>query len=1703
MSAKSFFKSIMTVAVALPMCITAQIDVNREKYPDYTDKLNPDYTMLQKPTAQSGMARSAEARGARPAYVNNAEQKFFPPVFNQDGGSCGSASRICYMFTYELNAYRNLDGKRPENYYPSHFVWLLTNSSSGKNEFVTSIGVPSAATYGGQTYSSLFGNQDCSHNYFGWMQGYDKWFEAMHNRMLAPANMPLNVGTEEGRELVKNWLWNHNGDTSFKAGGVCGIGVGINGGDYEARIPNTSANNNAGATGKKYVKAWGTQVDHAVTIVGYDDRIEFDLDGNGIAGETGKDETGAWIIANSWGNTWGNNGFIYCPYAYGGPVSNSDGTFPGNWWQPEIYKVRKDYRPLRTIKLEMDYSRRSEIKLSAGISSDINSDTPEKIIEFEHFRYAGDGNYGKTQPAPEVPMLGKWADGKMHTEPMEFGYDLTDLTKGYDRAMPLKYFFIVETREWAAGNGYIHNAAIVNYELNTDGIETPFILPNGKQEIRNAGNKTIISTVVYGDPYYAPQNPFISNNTLQWETPLPSTNTITKYYIYHNDNKIAEVSAGTLSYSIPSTESKDGSFGVSAVYEGEIETEIASTIAPIPYESDNKSVNLQNSGIRLPGIFNSKYEEATIEYYIKPNTLQYYNQAIGPGWGTFMVHSDYYGAFTAGWDSGENDRFTSSQATLRTGNWSHIAIVIKSNKMTLYVNGVEKTSCTSSNYSGIGGFGDLVFRAENDYYNTNNDAYYDEIRIWDKARTADEIRNSYNQQFSGTVYPKGLIAYYKGDIITVDGKSMLHEYIASRHGEFLNSRYSSAGGYSLNGGTSPSVDINTISGNVYAGTPVKLSATCNNAVSKVKWTVSDAGVTNLAVTEPLVTFNTSGYKTITVVAEDRNGNSVTDNMEIYVYPEKDIDATFTPSKSNVIMGEKVSFIINNPSFGEMYEWSITGAEESKIYGQQGYAVFNTSGRQTVTLKVTSLSGNKTATSSIYVDVTGSAPVAAFEVSPAVLMKGERVYLKDQSKYNPEQWMWTIESDSSQYTVNGKEGSFVPKRSGIYNATLEVSNRIGSNSKTQERALIVCNADSKNGLNFSGRENAKVTATTKGFSGEHGAFTVEWWMRPEELMSNCLGIGENESTFLITAEADGRVSVHIGGTKVRGYSGYIIPGEWHHYAVVLENGYLSLYCDGKRFERDYVSYNAKIPSLGSFSIGKDNAVMNGQIDEFRIWTRALSNDALVGVCNTPIENPAEHSDLALYYNFNQSSGDVTDRTSNGNNGVRSGFGPDGDAWGLSRGVFCLCYGEEATKEDVTSMYLTNYRAEFAHSGNLVNSFVSNRFYELTGWTIENAGKNGNVTTGAHVDAEKDYHMTFTSDWDSFGAVSNHKTYQTVTLPAGKYRFVAKYSDKWEGQCGNSYLVAAKGAGLPDTDNVSSSIAYTKMKENDHETVSSHEIEFTLERKTEVSLGLIVNLEYKKCLTISEFILEWEYIEGSDEEGDEDEEENNTSIEDVTSLYLNNYRAEFAHSGNLINTNINNRFYELTGWTIENAGINGNITTGAHVDAQKDYYMTFTSNWDGFGAVSNHKTYQTVTLPAGKYRFIARYNGKWEGQSGNSYLVASKGAGLPDTDDVASAIAYTKMKEYDHETVFSNEIEFTLDKETQVSLGLIVNLDYKKCLTINEFVLEWEELEDSGTTAIESTEGRIEQEHIYNLHGMKVLKPQKGNIYIKNGKKFYAK
>ena len=308
---------------------------------------------------------------------------------------------------YERNAYYRTHADS-SNLLPAFFTWQVVASGHASETLIAQkVGIPDAATYGGILYSNSYGkiSSNVEENY-GWMQGYTRWYNAMHNRIDSVTYVSL--ATQEGQDSLKGWLYNHWGDTSFAAGGVAAASFDIDSWTLDTiKVKNESwivATSLPGAT------------NHSVTIAGYDDSICI-----------GKD-CGVWIVQNSWGLSFGNEGRFLVPYSV-----YAESRSP----VVEVLHLRKDYAPKRTVKVRMAYGNRSKIRLSVGISQDTSVKSPSKTEYLYHFR--NDGFKG--------PMLGTWKDG-VHSEEMEFGYDLTDISSGYDLRKPLKYFFTIQRDDY-------------------------------------------------------------------------------------------------------------------------------------------------------------------------------------------------------------------------------------------------------------------------------------------------------------------------------------------------------------------------------------------------------------------------------------------------------------------------------------------------------------------------------------------------------------------------------------------------------------------------------------------------------------------------------------------------------------------------------------------------------------------------------------------------------------------------------------------------------------------------------------------------------------------------------------------------------------------------------------------------------------------------------------------------------------------------------------------------------------------------------------------------------------------------------------------------------------------------------------------------------------------------------------------------------
>lgn len=1414
-------KLVAAAMVAVTIPVVAQVEVNYEKYPDYAPPTRGDKTL---------MIRKGDATKTRPVRVNNATNKHFPTIFNQDGGSCGSASRISYMFTYEINALRNADASEPENIYPSHFTWLLTNSGSSKDQMAIANGIPNIEVYGGRTYSALFGNQDCADNDFGWMQGYDKWYSAMFNRLGKTTNFPMSVETEEGREAVKNWLWNHNGDEDFAAGGICGIGV-ASGGTW-LRIPNTAKNRELGVNNMYYVGAWGKQVDHALTIVGYDDEIEFDLDGNGVSGEKEKDEVGAWIIANSWGSSWCNSGFIYCPYKNAVTRANST-----DYYWPEVYHIRKNYRPIRTMKIEMEYSKRSELMLSAGISSDINATTPEKIVNFEHFKYAGDGD-GENGDAL-MPMLGRWKDG-IHYEPMEFGYDLTDLSAGFDTRKPLKYFFVIQSKVSASGNGKVHKCSILDYEFDENGVEFPCDIPEGGVKIKTLGSKTYISVVVTGEPLNVPRNAMLEAGKLTWDVPALSTYELLGYNIYNGAQLVKRLEKDVTSFDTGDVTS----YTLAAVYDINGKEAESTRVTPTVVTAFQGAVpeknnvhGFQTSGFEIKDLFNEVLPTATIEFWLNPTTCVDYNQQMGPGWAeNFMLHTTSSSQLVVGWNTGA--RIESAANALAARKWHHVAVVVNGNTMTAYVDGENVGECTSG-INGIGGFGSLVVGGTTSATAINGSM--DEFRVWNTVRTQSQIRSMMYYEVADAANNPDLLAYINmnedenGKLFDVKG----HEVVTleGRHRTIANTTLLVDKRELVSSFELPEAPY-------YSNSSLGIKNTSSANAIKFLW---EADGKQYGVQHPDIVFDGTGEKTISLTVYDGLGNSAKSEQKLTVESLPLPVAGFKAAETATV-GERISFINTTTPLTGSFEWLMPGAEVESVKTVNAAATYNEPGFYTVTLKATNAAG--TSEYSKTITVGNVTPDVDFKIEPSVLHKGGTVKLFDQSKYMPTKWHWIVSDRYHHYVSTEQNFEMKMDEPGIYKVSLEASNHVGTGLGTRGNAIVVCNADSKTGLNFRGEKTEIVTFKNPLTLSTTRAFTMDWWMNAKKNVTASHAIGGTMSDMLICSLGDGSLSFSMGGTVYTSNATFFKVGEWHHYALVFDKGNLHLYRDGESIETIYTRFKSQFPTMPeTFTFGGSQGAMNAVLDEFRIWNTALTREQIISYANAPIEDvkaaEREHA-LVLYYQFNQSSGDVQDATSNANNGVRSGFGPEGDAWSSSLGAFCLSMTE---LDDFAATYLKNYKKPFLHTGTSVNSSVKicmglQQNSEQSPWNIENPVVNGNITTGFYVNTNEGDALALTlKEYDFEAEVADHKLYQTITLPAGHYVFGVK--QKVAMQDDNSYIVVAEGNTIPDTEDITEALASAKFTEG--------EVSFTVSKETEVTVGLLMNTRGYTNLIIESFYL----------------------------------------------------------------------------------------------------------------------------------------------------------------------------------------------------------------------------------------------------------
>lgn len=376
-----------------------------------------------------------------PVRIDNSVKKYFPPVFSQYGWSCNQASSIGYLLTYELARVRDVSAYEPENQYPPLYSWNFLNGAKNTNgvsyfdswEVIKANGCPNVIDY-------PFAKDESA-----WMSGYEKYHSAMENKV--HHNYSLSVGDSEGLQKLKQYL--HDRLIGSKHGGLANFQI-ASGGIRFATLPEDSYN-----AGSPIITSFGAVVGHAMTIVGYDDSVKMDFNGDGkytndldINGDFEVDmsdwEKGALIVVNSWGKGWADNGKSYVAYnvlpRYG---------FDGGFWNRSVHLIDivKDYTPQLAMKFTLVHPRRNSIKVMAGVSSDPDAEKPDYLMEFPLLNYQGGG----------LPFGGQGAE---ESAPFEIGLDISPMLSNIEPEKPVRFFLaIIES------GGYVYNSKVKEFSV--------------------------------------------------------------------------------------------------------------------------------------------------------------------------------------------------------------------------------------------------------------------------------------------------------------------------------------------------------------------------------------------------------------------------------------------------------------------------------------------------------------------------------------------------------------------------------------------------------------------------------------------------------------------------------------------------------------------------------------------------------------------------------------------------------------------------------------------------------------------------------------------------------------------------------------------------------------------------------------------------------------------------------------------------------------------------------------------------------------------------------------------------------------------------------------------------------------------------------------------------------------------------------------
>jgi len=405
-----------------------------------------------------------------PATIDNSTLKYFPPLGSQGSlGSCVHYSSGYYVMTYMYSWAHDVDAKNGDTstHLSPKWTYNMSNNGTTGGSGLTD-GYLIAEKHGMATWEDFpyVGSTSPATNYREWPMTASVWRDAI-NRRFNTYTYVSDCNTDTGIGNIKSLL---------NDGYILTFGTYISSWQWTTVSDDPGTEEDNPYVGQ-HACHWlnGGAGAHSMTIVGYDDRLWIDVNGNS---QVDSGEKGAFKIANSWYPSWKNGNWAWLSYdalknpsgVTGGPSSGRVAAFALN--KAYYATALENYQPKVVAEFTLNHAQRNQHLIRLGISA-TSQETPEQTWSpawYECLYYNG-GAYAY--------------DGTTTATDGTFYLDFTDILPDEGQ---LKRWYVSMTDSASSGSGTIKSFKLYNVVGGADQLvatssNTPKTANNNTQHV--------------------------------------------------------------------------------------------------------------------------------------------------------------------------------------------------------------------------------------------------------------------------------------------------------------------------------------------------------------------------------------------------------------------------------------------------------------------------------------------------------------------------------------------------------------------------------------------------------------------------------------------------------------------------------------------------------------------------------------------------------------------------------------------------------------------------------------------------------------------------------------------------------------------------------------------------------------------------------------------------------------------------------------------------------------------------------------------------------------------------------------------------------------------------------------------------------------------------------------------------------------------